>query len=403
MSSKKKSTKILTYIGILLVIVIGFAALYLNTIYSTKQSTYDIQNNSTGIQNETFSVDVAVSKQWIDEEFHPDIPVGAQYDGTIVNHTLKPMNQWQLVMDIPFDAVIDSSWNGTYTIKDGKVYIEPLEYNEQINPEEAVTFGFVIYSKDLIDFSSSTLEGHKVTGIYHSPIFMALLILTVIWLLAVIASIAIHIRTAKYVKRQKHDAQIIMQSMNTFANMIDAKDTYTQGHSTRVAIYAKEIARRMKFSEDEINVLYYVALMHDCGKIGIPDAVLKKPEKLTEDEWSLIRSHTTLGSNVLEKFTTIDGIRDGALYHHERYDGTGYPAGLKGVDIPLYARIICVADSYDAMSSTRCYRDEMDQKKILEELEFNAGSQFDPSIVKYMIAMIKDGFVDHVHAEAASL
>ena len=205
--------------------------------------------------------------------------------------------------------------------------------------------------------------------------------------------ITTYLRTAKYLKRQKRDAQIIIQSMNTFVNMIDAKDTYTQGHSARVAIYSREIARRMKFSEDEINTLYYIALMHDCGKIGIPDAVLKKPEKLTDSEWSLVKSHTQLGSKVLENFTAIDGIRDGALYHHEGYDGTGYPEGLKGEDIPLYARIICVADSYDAMNSNRCYRGHLEQDSILEELNANAGTQFDPTIVKHMIAMISDGFV----------
>lgn len=371
----------------------------LNNHYSTKQSSFEITNNMSGVLNNPFSVDVVISKQWIDNEFHPEVPKGAQYDGTISNHTLEPINHWELEMDMPEEAVIDSSWNGNYSIADGKMVVTPLDYNEQIEPGGSITFGFVLYSEELIDFSGSTLEGHQVTDIYQSPVFIGLLALAGIWLVALIASITVYIRTAKYIKRQKHDAQIIMQSMNTFANMIDAKDTYTQGHSTRVAIYAKEIARRMKFSEEEIDKLYYIALMHDCGKIGIPDAVLKKPEKLTGTEWQMIQSHTTLGSNVLENFTTIQGIRDGALYHHERYDGAGYPAGLKGVDIPLYARIICIADSYDAMSSNRCYRGRMEQRTILSELENNAGSQFDPSIVKYMIAMIKDGFVDHVQSE----
>lgn len=107
----------------------------------------------------------------------------------------------------------------------------------------------------------------------------------------------------------------------------------------------------------------------------------------------MVKSHTQLGSKVLENFTAIDGIRDGALYHHEGYDGTGYPEGLKGEDIPLYARIICVADSYDAMNSNRCYRGHLEQDSILEELNANAGTQFDPTIVKHMIAMISDGFV----------
>lgn len=398
MSVKKRTVTVLIYAGILLVIISGFVLLHLSMVYSAQKSLFEIQNNTMGGVTGPFSVDMEIAKNWTDEELHPKTPVGAQYDGTIVNHTTEPLSQWQLTMSIPEDAVIDSSWNGNYEIKNGQIVVTPLDYNMQIEPEEAVTFGFVVYAGELIDFSHCTLEGCKVTELYQSPVFVILTVMAVLWVIALTVSTTIYLRTSKYVKRQKHDAQIIMQSMNTFANMIDAKDTYTQGHSTRVAIYAKEIARRMKFPEDEINKLYYIALMHDCGKIGIPDAVLKKPEKLTGEEWKLIRSHTTLGSNVLENFTTIEGIRDGALYHHERYDGTGYPAGLKGVDIPLYARIICIADSYDAMSSNRCYRNQMDQQKILDELEFNAGSQFDPSIVKYMIAMIKDGFVEHVQA-----
>lgn len=187
--------------------------------------------------------------------------------------------------------------------------------------------------------------------------------------------------------------------MNTFAGFIDAKDSYTQGHSKRVAIYSGEIARRMKLSPEEINTLYYIALMHDCGKIGIPDAILNKPDALTVAERNMIQSHTLLGGNVLKNFTAIPGIRDGALYHHERFDGQGYPSGLKGLQIPLYARIICIADSYDAMSSRRCYRKPFCKDRAIEELTANSGKQFDPDLVKYMIDMINDKFVNLVHME----
>lgn len=152
---------------------------------------------------------------------------------------------------------------------------------------------------------------------------------------------------------------------------------------------------------DEINTLYYIALMHDCGKVGIPDAILRKPGELTANERELIQSHTTMGGNILRKFTAIDGIKNGALYHHERFDGHGYPEGLKGDNIPLCARIICIADSYDAMSSKRCYRKPLQRDEILSELTENAGKQFDPSIVTYMIDMIQDGFVNLVHVDEA--
>ena len=393
MFTKKRIVTFIAYLSVFLCIAIDFVIVMTSIPNSSKSSTYEIKNN---IGYKTFKpvlVDVSISKNWNDVDLHPEVPAGAQYDGTITNNTNEPIYLWELTMEVPKDAVIDSSWNGFYEIKDGKMTIKPVDYNEEIKAGEKITFGFVMYSKYLVDFQNSVLLGRSTFHYYQSPVYWILCVLAGIWAISVLIHITTYLRTVKYLKRQKRDAQIIIQSMNTFVNMIDAKDTYTQGHSARVAIYSREIARRMKFSEDEINTLYYIALMHDCGKIGIPDAVLKKPEKLTDSEWSLVKSHTQLGSKVLENFTAIDGIRDGALYHHERYDGTGYPEGLKGEDIPLYARIICVADSYDAMNSNRCYRGHLEQDSILEELNANAGTQFDPTIVKHMIAMINDGFV----------
>ena len=134
--------------------------------------------------------------------------------------------------------------------------------------------------------------------------------------------------------------------------------------------------------------------MHDCGKIGIPDAILNKPDKLTEEEYEIIKTHTIQGNRILKDFTSIEGIRDGALYHHERYDGKGYPQGLKGEEIPLIARIICVADSFDVMNSERCYQHKMTKEDILEQLEINKGAQFDPKIVDCFLAMIAAGTIE---------
>ena len=154
-------------------------------------------------------------------------------------------------------------------------------------------------------------------------------------------------------KKQKQYHDIVNQSLETFAHAIDAKDQNTNGHSQRVAIYSAEIAKRMGMSDEEQEQIYYMGMLHDIGKIGIPDAILKKPGKLTEEEMQIIRNHPTIGGEILKDFTAIQGISDGARYHHERYDGNGYNEGLKGKEIPLAARIICVADSYDTMSSKR--------------------------------------------------
>ena len=179
-------------------------------------------------------------------------------------------------------------------------------------------------------------------------------------------------------KKQKQYHDIVNQSLETFAHAIDAKDQNTNGHSQRVAIYSAEIAKRMGMSDEEQEQIYYMGMLHDIGKIGIPDAILKKPGKLTEEEMQ-------------KDFTAIQGISDGARYHHERYDGNGYNEGLKGKEIPLAARIICVADSYDTMSSKRVYKELHEENYILSELDRCSGKQFDPAIVPFMIEMIKDG------------
>ncbi len=184
--------------------------------------------------------------------------------------------------------------------------------------------------------------------------------------------------------------------MKTFTRLIDANYTYTRGHSLRVAAYSKEIALRLKMKEEEAQTIYYIGMMHDCGKIGIPDAVLKKPGTLTPEEWKIIQSHTVKGGEILKDFNAIKDIRNGAMYHHERYDGRGYPEGLKGKAIPLCARIICVADAYDAMSSERCYRKSLPQEEILLQLRNNSDKQFQPEIASIMIDMIVDNEIPAV-------
>ena len=178
--------------------------------------------------------------------------------------------------------------------------------------------------------------------------------------------------------------------MKTFTNFIDAKDKYTRGHSIRVGFYTKKIAEKMDFDEDELDNIYYIALLHDVGKINISDAILNKPGKLDDEERSIIETHTTNGAQILKDFNSVPHIVEGARYHHERYDGKGYPEGLAGENIPLVARIICVADAFDAMNSDRCYRKAYPMEKIVKELKEGAGKQFDPEVVKVMLGLIEE-------------
>lgn len=184
--------------------------------------------------------------------------------------------------------------------------------------------------------------------------------------------------------------RIILQSMYALAKTIDAKDMYTNGHSMRVAKYSGMIAQRMGLSEKEIEDISNMAMLHDIGKIGIPDSIINKASKLTDAEYDIIKKHPEIGYQILSEMPELKDIAIGARWHHERYDGKGYPDGLKGDDIPLRARIICVADSYDAMSSNRSYRKFLPQDVVRSELEKGCGTQFDPVIAGIMLDIMKE-------------
>ncbi|MBQ7584308.1 MAG: response regulator [Lachnospiraceae bacterium] len=174
------------------------------------------------------------------------------------------------------------------------------------------------------------------------------------------------------------------------AGAIDAKDSYTNGHSTRVADYSRELARRLGKSEKEQDEIYNTALLHDVGKVGIPINIINKPGKLTEEEYGIIKSHTEKGYEILKTISEMPELSIGARWHHERYDGKGYPDGKAGNDICEIARIICVADCYDAMSSDRSYRKALPQSFVREEIERGRGTQFDPRIAEVMLQMIDE-------------
>ena len=205
--------------------------------------------------------------------------------------------------------------------------------------------------------------------------------------LGIIVCVMVEIKTRQLVKEAENNARIIKQSMSAFMGFIDAKDSSTNGHSKRVAVYAKKLAQKYGLSKEEVQNIFYMGLMHDCGKIRVPDSILCKKGKLTDEEFGIMKTHTTEGAKLLSGFTSIPQIREAVLYHHERYDGRGYPEGLKGEEIPLVARILCVADSFDAMNSNRCYRDRLTKEQILEQLRSNRGTQFDPEIVDCMLEL----------------
>ena len=197
-------------------------------------------------------------------------------------------------------------------------------------------------------------------------------------------------KTLSLNQRSRQLNRLTIQVMMTLAGTIDAKDKYTNGHSIRVAEYSKMIAAKMNMTLNEQEDIYYIGLLHDIGKIGIPDEIINKTSRLTEEEYDVIKTHPAIGSEILAKMSELPGIAVGARWHHERYDGTGYPDGLAGEKIPFIARIIGVADAYDAMSSKRSYRDVLSQDYIREEIKRCIGTQFDPKVAAVMLQIIAE-------------
>lgn len=194
----------------------------------------------------------------------------------------------------------------------------------------------------------------------------------------------------KLKKEREHSKALTNQFIRAIVETIDAKDDYTQGHSVRVALYSRELARRAGKSKEFQENIYYQGLVHDVGKIAVPGAILRKNGNLTDEEYAKIREHPTKGNDILKNISAIPRIRIGALYHHEHWDGSGYPFGLRRDSIPEEGRIIAVADTYDAMASTRSYRAAMPQDKIRQEIKECAGKQLDPEYCRLMLNMIDD-------------
>lgn len=292
------------------------------------------------------------------------------------------------------------SFDGEVLIKmnpgDYLYYIPSTDMNAieiPINPYEGVTPGIIMYLPIGEDISNTVFD---ISYTFHRNlssdiVYRVALFTLVIWVVAMISHIITSFEIKKYKERHERDNERIQESIETFTGFIDAKDPYTNGHSSRVADYTRLIAKKMGYEGEELDRVYYVALLHDCGKIGVPDNILGKPGRLTEDEFEVIKSHTTRGCDILTHFKSLTGVEEGAHYHHERYDGKGYPEGKAGEDIPLIARMICVADSFDAMNSNRCYRKRLSKDDIIKEIEKNKGLQFDPKIADIFLELIKEG------------
>ena len=244
--------------------------------------------------------------------------------------------------------------------------------------------------------NEATIKLHKKKKIWERTWARVVALLLSLWLVGSIVYLVMKRRSAKKLAeaeaKRKLEEEFTERTILTISNTIDAKDEYTNGHSRRVAQYALEIGRMEGLSLEEQRELYYAGLLHDIGKISIPDSILKGTTRLTDEEFAIIKSHTSRGAEILAEMKN-QKLADGAHYHHERYDGKGYPEHLDGEKIPMYGRMIAVGDVVDAMNSKRTYKESIDMSIVIAELKRCAGTQLDPQYAADMVKILEDGFV----------
>ena len=236
-----------------------------------------------------------------------------------------------------------------------------------------------------------TLNIVKVKAFYEEIWFYVVCIIIGLAIIAVIVTTYVGYKTKAFLEKERENKIIIRDMCEAFAKTIDAKDNYTNGHSKRVAYYTTMLTRELGYDEDTIEKYHNIALLHDIGKIGVPMEVLNKPGKLTDEEFAIIKSHTTIGYNVLKDISIMPELATGAGLHHERPDGKGYPNGLSGDEIPRVAQIIAVADTFDAMYSNRPYRKRMNFEKVCSIISEVSGTQLESDVVDAFMRLVEKG------------
>lgn len=393
---KNKEYNVIRVLILTLVLLIAVTAAYF--LYVGK-SSQKVRVFDSGSDEVVLTVSNPEGKIWEDIYRYPGLPCGAEYSFVVTNYDKRKLTDWSVCIEFDAPLDIDSSWNGEYSVDGNCLYFTPDQEMSLVKVDDESYFGAVIYSRYLLNVTGYRIEGKMPLDPKTMPLTYVIFALYLIWFIYLGAHILSHNKIEKIQKQRDHDIEILNQSIRTFTYFIDAKDRYTRNHSVRVAIYAKEIGRRIGLEEEDLQNLYYGTLLHDVGKIGIPDEILRNEGRLSDAEYEIIKTHPMKGVEMLKHFTAIPDISDCAHYHHERYDGKGYPEGIKGEQIPLFARIATVADAFDVMSLDRMYQKAMGYEDIIAEFKKNSGTQFDPKLVPFIIEMMNDGFADKVRAE----
>ncbi len=439
MNDKTKTKRIITISGI--VIACMFVAILIAfSVHCINVSRYNGKNrvleNAVEIENE-ISLAIGKGSSWEkhDDLLGADTYNGIIYEATVTNISDNSLEQWGAKFVIGKDCYINQAWCGAveihqfrngletshkfsdlrsaagelenskldYVLDSTGVWLIKLNAGDYIiyypdseiggeyplESQKCTTVGFIFYTTaDELDLGDYTVN-YKLKEDYldgaTATIYLGLFIF---WGVCLFCYVGVSVIIVRYEKRLAAKEKVVRESLEVFSNFVDAKDPYTHGHSDRVAEYSAKIAEKLGMSKEECKNVYWTAVLHDIGKCCVPDDILNKPSRLTDEEFEKIKQHTVKGAEMVKNFSSIPNISEGALYHHEHYDGKGYPTGKKGEEIPLVGRIICVADSFDAMNSNRVYRPKLDKETIISELVNGKGVQFDPAIVDAFLSVL---------------
>ena len=267
--------------------------------------------------------------------------------------------------------------------------LEPVHYTNL----KGGTYHFVMSLQDQMGRGNNELSVTivKKKALYETFIFRFLVVVLILFAISQLVINAVKIKTQTLMKKQAQNRRFIREMIEAIAKTIDMKDRYTKGHSVRVAKYTAMLAKELGYDEEDVEKYYNIALLHDIGKIGIKPEVLNKEGKLTDEEFTIIKSHSTQGYNVLKDINSVPELAVGAYCHHERPDGKGYPRGFKGDEIPRVAQIIAVADTFDAMYSDRPYRKRMNFDKVVSIITEVSGTQLTADVVDAFLRLVEKG------------
>ena len=443
-SKTKKVIKVLAIVfAVSFVIIVGNFLLH---IVRTEQFNAQDRSVDKYSDDTTVLVDIhprgMATDSWEKNDAFPGVILKAKiYEATISNSTGSLLHDWTLRIDIRDDCYINNAWNGTVEIHQFVDGVEKVqELSLQNYKESDITLDYYMCGQDLMipmtkgDYiiylpnsepnlseleidSTSTMIGemnvgliiyslsgeddlsnYELTYYLEKDLFSGLeanifIIASAIWLLTMMIYLAIIFMMRRYEHSMNRQYTITNEFVGVFVDYIDARERDNNHHSKDVAVLSQAIGHKLGMDKTASEDLYYAGLVHDIGKCFVPDYILKKTTGLTNEEQEIVNQHTVRGAEMLKDCKSIAHLADGAMYHHEHFDGSGFPTGKSGEDIPLVGRIICVADNYAKL------RERLDEDSALAEIEQDAGIKYDPTLVEVLCEAVKEKEMENWEVE----